>query len=91
MKDKLDTIVHMTPVSSSASWWALFLLELGKNSEYDLLLHYLTLAQKNGCLQVIRLAAEKIARKELRTISQKVMPGPRKAVKRKTVAFKAVA
>lgn len=89
MKDKLDTIVHMTPASNSATWWAMFLLELGKNAQYDLLIHYLTLAQKNNCLREIRLAAEKIVRSQ--AVTKKAMPGPRKAVRRRSGTFKAVA
>jgi hypothetical protein len=72
----LDSIVQMTPASNSATWWALFLLELGKNADYDLLLHYLTLAQENGCLHEIRLAAEKVVRSQA---SLKKLRGPVKA------------
>lgn len=86
MKEKLVSIVNMTPASSSASWWALFLLELGKNAEYDLLIHYLTLAQKNGCLREIRLAADKIVRSQ----SASKARGPVKAGRR-SGTFKAVA
>lgn len=87
MKEKLDSIVNMTPASSSASWWALFLLELGKNAEYDLLIHYLTLAQKKGCLREIRLAADKIVRSQ--TVPKKVR-GLAKTTRR-SGTFKAVA
>jgi hypothetical protein len=87
MKTSLDSVVQMTPASSSASWWAQFLLELGKNAEYDLLIHYLTLAQKNGCLREIRLAADKIVRSKA---DLKRIKPPMKARRQSGTTFKAV-
>jgi hypothetical protein len=88
MKNNLDAIVEMTPASNSATWWAMFLPELGKNSEYDLLIHYLTLAQKNGCLREIRLAADRIVRSSKADL-KKIKP-PMKVRKQSGTTFKAV-
>lgn len=67
--------------------WAMFLLELGQNGEYDLLMHYLTVAKNAGCLTKIRETAERVVR--LRTST-----GPKGGVKRariKSARMKAVA
>lgn len=86
MTTRNDEIVRMTPVSEDASWWAAFLLELGKNARYDLLIQYLELAQKNGCLHEIRLAAVQLVKEHAA-----VMKKARGPVKRRSGTIKAVA
>lgn len=76
------------PSEQRAGWWAMYLLELGHRGDYDLLIHYLNLAQQKGCLTKIRLAAEELVRAE-KALATPVKPI--KPTRRKSGTFKAVA
>lgn len=48
------------PYGNTAGWWAVYILELGSKNEYALVDSLLTVAQKCGALNDIRLACEQI-------------------------------
>lgn len=58
---------------NSAEWWAHYLLGLGQKDQYALLTYYLELAHKNGCLRLIKAAADEAmkSKKSIKTSLRK--------------------
>ncbi len=75
------------PTDNRAGWWAMYLLALGERGDYDKLIEYLTIAQANGCLHVIRQAAEYIVKSKRVATVRPI----KKTRARRSGTFKAVA